>query len=539
MHANLPLAPPKAEYLNEEVLSQLERILSSKIFANSTVLCNFLRFIVEETLKENTSGLKEYTIGVSALGKPTDFNPQTDAIVRIHAGRLRRILKEYYSGPGVSDPIRIEVVKGTYVPVFRSQTVEKPNGKAEENKAPTAYTRTKLTLAVLPFRNLCPDDTYQFFVEGFGEELTRVFASGQGIAVIAHHSARKYHSAITDMRLIGSELGVHYLITGTVRRSSKEVRINVGLSETMNSRQIWNKSYKYTLNAEKLIDIQDQIVDDVFAILGGYYGLIMRDSMDFNRNASPSSLQSFDAVLWNYYFHMNFSLEAYLKTREALETALLHEPNNATVLAMLAELYLSAYSLGYPTVEDAVKTGYQMTKKATEIDPQCQRAFLEHGWACIYVKNKEEAVHALEHCLSLNPSSAAFTGSVGFDMACAGEYKRAYTLLTQSLNLNPHCPWWFHLGFFLVHYHNGQYKKALEHAEKIETTDVFLDPLIKVAAKGQMGLIAEAQTEIQKLSLQFDEIMADLNTHLNTFLLDNDLVDKIIDGTKKAGLSLA
>jgi len=174
MHANRSLAQPKAEYTNEEVLAQLERILSSKICANSNVLCNFLRFIVEETLKGNTDGLKEYTIGVSALGKPPGFNPQIDAIVRIHAGRLRRLLKEYYSGPGLTDPIKIEVVKGTYVPVFRSQLVNNQNGKAVDHGQPTQYSRSKLTLAILPFRNLCPDEKYQFFVEFFHVFRSRV-----------------------------------------------------------------------------------------------------------------------------------------------------------------------------------------------------------------------------------------------------------------------------------------------------------------------------------------------------------------------------
>ena len=109
----------------KEVIGELGRILASDLFSRSPVLSNFLKFIVEETLEGNTDALKEYTIAVSALGKSHDFNPQTDAIVRIHAGRLRRLLNEYYAGPGAADSLKIEVVKGTYVPVFRTQTINK------------------------------------------------------------------------------------------------------------------------------------------------------------------------------------------------------------------------------------------------------------------------------------------------------------------------------------------------------------------------------------------------------------------------------
>src|SRR5690606_23913179 len=134
-----------------------------------------------------TEGLKEYTIAVSALGKPDDFNPQIDAIVRIHAGRLRRLLNEYYMGIGITDTIKIEVVKGTYVPIFRPHLINKTKEivkeesekntntktttKTDDNNS-VVFSRSKITLAVLPFRNLWQGGEYQFFVDGFGEELT-------------------------------------------------------------------------------------------------------------------------------------------------------------------------------------------------------------------------------------------------------------------------------------------------------------------------------------------------------------------------------
>src|SRR6187455_3349849 len=99
-------------YSIQDVGNQLKLILSHELFNNSAVLSNFLKYIVEETLAGNFKSLKEYTIGVEGLGKKADFNPQIDAIVRIHAGRLRRLLTKYYNGPGIQDRILIEVVKG-------------------------------------------------------------------------------------------------------------------------------------------------------------------------------------------------------------------------------------------------------------------------------------------------------------------------------------------------------------------------------------------------------------------------------------------
>src|SRR6187397_918422 len=100
------------------VKTELERILSSKVFKKAIVLSNFLRYVVTETIGAKVYEIKEYSIAVNALSKPADFNPQIDAVIRIHAGRLRRSLHEYYNGEGKNDPLVISLKKGSYVPEF-------------------------------------------------------------------------------------------------------------------------------------------------------------------------------------------------------------------------------------------------------------------------------------------------------------------------------------------------------------------------------------------------------------------------------------
>src|SRR5215510_9574541 len=95
----------------KDILVQTNKILSSKYFRNSTVLAEFLTYIVNETLSGRENELKEYTIAVVAMKKPADFNPQMDSIVRIHAARLRRALKDYFQEEGRSDHILIQVPK--------------------------------------------------------------------------------------------------------------------------------------------------------------------------------------------------------------------------------------------------------------------------------------------------------------------------------------------------------------------------------------------------------------------------------------------
>src|SRR4051812_45249797 len=100
------------------ISNQLERIFLHPDFSKSMILKKFLAYIVHETLIGNSNCLKEYTIAVKVLEKPSNFNPQKNCIVRIHAGRLRTALSNYYDGPETDDPIVIGVPKGKYVPVF-------------------------------------------------------------------------------------------------------------------------------------------------------------------------------------------------------------------------------------------------------------------------------------------------------------------------------------------------------------------------------------------------------------------------------------
>src|SRR5437764_5796534 len=110
----------------EAVRNQVASILNCSEIKNSQILARFLEFVVMETLSGHRDEIKEYTIGVKALGRPSDFNPQLDAVVRIHAGRLRRILFQYYQGEGKDDLVIISIPKGTYIPVFelRSNHIE-------------------------------------------------------------------------------------------------------------------------------------------------------------------------------------------------------------------------------------------------------------------------------------------------------------------------------------------------------------------------------------------------------------------------------
>ena len=107
-----------------EVRAELERMVASESFRTCPRLAAFLRFVIEATLRGESAHLKGYTIAVEALGRSGDFDPQQDPIVRVEAGRLRRVIQHYYAGPGAKDLLVIDVPRGHYIPVFRYRRAE-------------------------------------------------------------------------------------------------------------------------------------------------------------------------------------------------------------------------------------------------------------------------------------------------------------------------------------------------------------------------------------------------------------------------------
>ncbi len=253
MKESFPSDLPQAE-----IRAQLERILASQEFSQSGSLQRFLRYVVERTLEGQAEGLKEYNVGVEVLGRGESYDPRTDTIVRVQAGRLRSKLQEYYHAQGRGDQVRIEIPKGTYVPDFQRMNERPDNsvaGLSRYNKVGVAAVVLALlglllgvwwfragrgsdrvdvssalqSVAVLPFADMSPNQDQEYFGDGVAEELTNALSHLQGIHVAPRTSAFQFKGQLVDIRQIGEQLGVDALVQGSVRKSEDNMRVTAQL----------------------------------------------------------------------------------------------------------------------------------------------------------------------------------------------------------------------------------------------------------------------------------------------------------------------
>jgi len=515
------------------IREELDRILSIPAFKSSGVLSGFLKFVVDETLAGRHHEIKEYSIGVNVLSRPPNFNPQLDPIVRIHAGRLRRALKEYYYETGMKDDIRIEIPKGNYIPLFHSQ---KEFEKSEIDKK-INHVRNRAVVAVLPFRNISKDPSRDFFADGLGEQLSTDLTQFHDLSVISYYSSRHVAGKTNDVKEAANLLDAKYIVSGSIQNDKKHLRIQVQLIIGNSGEQLWAKAFERNNSATGLFEIQNEIVKSILTAIGGYYGVIFRDLMQAPYNSSANNIENYDAIFWYYHYQKVYTAEVFQKTINALEAAVKTDPNYALAWAVLAELYMDDKALEFRESGNPAEEALQCALRAVNLDPNCQHAYQSLAWVYLFLHKREECLKAVEQCIAINPNSSDMIGGMGFVLTCAGEFERGFELLNDSILHNPYFPWWFNVGFVFYSLHKKEYQEALNWAEKIERPDLFWDPLLKTAALGHLNRMENAEKNLKLLLQLIPDAGNQVKNIIESFLLSDDLNNEILEGLRKAGLN--
>ncbi len=215
----------------EAVRAQLEKILTSPVFVRSRRLGRFLRFTIEQALEGRQATLKEYLVGVEVFNKMESFDPRIDSIVRVEARRLRSKLEHYYQTDGAEDPIIVNFLKGSYVPVIMHRD-QLPAAHKTANGAGTA----RASISVMPFQNLSADVGDQFFCSGLAEDLISALTKMDNFRVIARPAVLQGG--------FSSDVKPDLLLEGSVRRHGGRLRISAQLIDLEKSMYVWSETYE-------------------------------------------------------------------------------------------------------------------------------------------------------------------------------------------------------------------------------------------------------------------------------------------------------
>ena len=520
------------------IRQQLEKILISAQLVNSPNLQNFLRFIVEKTLAGESADIKGYTVATQVLGRKTDFDPNLDPIVRIQAGRLRRALEQYYGVQGKSDAVVIDVPKGSYVPVFRA--VSRPEGARlvipEVHQEPILALPSGPSVAVMPLLNLTGDRKQEYFTEGLAEELTSELARYQELRVIAYQSTRRWKGRKVDPRAAGQDLGVRFLVEGSIRKDAKTVKLDLHLVDTQNGQRVWGEQYCRELKADNLIALQEEIARQVVARLGSLYGIILQTLSRESRRKPPESLETYEAFLRFYHHATILSPQTFAEALGVLEQAVRREPESGFAWGLLAFLYAQSYSLQLAPMESPLQQALVAAQKGAALEPENQitRTALAH----VHFFRNERALFLpeAETALALNPNAPAMIGFLGWLLALYGEWEQGLAILGKGMELNPHYPGWFHLAPFFYCFLQERCEEAYQEALAFQMPQLFWDPLLRAAALGRLGRKQEGARALAELLQLRPDFPAAGPFLISCYAKFPYLIDALLDGLRLAGL---
>ena len=521
-----------------EIRTQLEKIVGSPDFQNASRLREFLRFVVNEGLDGRADNLKAYTIGIEVFDRPDNFDPITDTIVRVNAGKLRRALERYYLGPGRQDKILISIPKGRYIPVFQIQEFKRTRGDVNSvQSACDLLDSTKLpTISVLPFRKVNLESSREFLINGFDEELTMALSRFNGLRVIAYYSTSGIKPEQCGPDQLCRILSTTFVITGSIYQTADKLRLNVELVRTDNSQQVWSHRYDCNFTVDTLFSIRDDIIQNIVAAVADDYGIIPKIIATASRGKTVDELEAYEAVMRYHHYGITLESQAYEEALQALEKTVAIDAEYALAWALLSILYLDAFTFSMVDLDNPLERGMESARKAISIDPFCQHAYFGMCYAQLLQRNEEEIIRNAKKILELNPNAGFLVGTAGWFLAMAGQYDEGFRFIEQSMQLNPFFPSWFHFPYYLNSYLNGNFGDALKTVKKFGLPEFFWNPLMHAAALGQMERITEAQAALQRLISLKPDFPERARFYISCFLIKDKWVDLTLEGLKKAGL---
>jgi TolB-like protein len=386
-------------------------------------------------------------------------------------------------------------------------------------------------IAVLPFDNLSDDPAGDRLADALTENVITNLSLSRDLFVIARNSTLTYKDRSVDPRQIGRELGVMYILEGSIQASSDRVRITAQLIEAATGRHV--SSNRYDRPLEDIFAIQDEVTEKVAGTLTGWEGAIAEAERAVARRKPPANLQAYDYYLLGIEAKHKETKEDNIRAQELFRKALELDPRFARAYTGLALTYGYEIWLSYTESRArSLRDWLAAVQKAVALDPYDGEAHMVLGYAYRMQNDYERATHELDRGLELQPNSPDLLMLYVENLPMLGNPQKGVELAERAIRLNPNYPAWYLYGLHRVYYFAGEFEKALAAARQAQGLS---GPLL-AAIYGQLGRNAEAaEGAANVLKLDPDWSAERDISDTGAFARQAEL-DLYLDGIRKAGL---
>ncbi len=516
----------------DRIKAQLETVLRSEEFLTSARLQDFLRYIVEKNLKGEQNKIKQFSIAIDVYNRPLTFEPKTDPLIRIEARRLRRALARYYEN-NQDASVLIDIPRGAYVPRFTWNKTSSKSESSDHTAIPfTSFSSDIPVVGVFPFE-FSGEKKNAYLADGLAQELVDQLCHFPYFRVMSFSTTSHFAGMKSELQNACKSLGIDIALTGSLKFGQANIHLIFQLHDVSSGEQIWSFKKQVQSTISRIVNCEEDILNGVASRIADTCGMLNRylaKKIDF-RNQQPST---FEAILRSHYCQQNLTQENYDLATSALETAILKDPKNPTLLALLGIFYIDAEILGYADIPDAVAKGSEFASLAVTIDPNSQIAHHSNAYAAFIARNRHRVLQSAERIVEINPYAASMIATAGFWFCLCGEYERGMEWFCAGTELNPMYERWLHAAPYFYFLHKEDFSAALKHARDFEMPGFFWGHIMRVAALGLLGREGEANKEYKKLV----EVKADFSTkyryYISSFVLDEKILNRMVSGIEVA-----
>jgi adenylate cyclase len=312
----------------------------------------------------------------------------------------------------------------------------------------------------------------------------------------------------------------------------------VQLFDNTTNTQIWGDVYRTGLEASQLIAFEEEVARLVAVKTAGEREIISRTLSTESKDKPPSELKTYEAILRYYEYDLTLDPDSFVRALEALEYAASIEHGCGQVWTMLGRLYATIYSLDIPGFEKPLEKAIEFAEKGARINPDNQRARGVLGFVRMFTNEIPAARAEVEKALALSPNSLFVLDGIGYIMTLLGDWERGPALIRKVISLNPFYNPIVHYALWLDCLRREDYEGAYLETMGLRRPALFWYPLAKAAALGHLGRYEEGKQFLENLLKLKPDFPSRGRTLIRHYIKFEDLVERVIDGLRKAGLSI-
>jgi len=416
---------------------------------------------------------------------------------------------------------------------IKDRTDDLDNAEPDISSSSPAFD-DRSAIAVLPFANFSGDPEQEFFADGITEDIITMLAGWRAFPVIARNSTFNYKGRTIDIKKVGEELGVRYVLEGSVRKSGRRVRVTAQLIRADTNHHIMAERYDRDLT--DLFELQDEIVTTIAGAIEPEILKFERERIVERAEHNADAYEFYQRGMFHHYRHTkpdNLEAQAFFRRALAIDA---QYPQAAAALTIAV---LNAGFLGWAEDADANFTAaYDLGQGAIRLDPRYPNAHFALGLVCTWTRRIERAIAEFEEAIRLNPSHAAAHVQLGQMYNYTSRPEEAIALEERGIRLSPTDPRLFMWLPALAgaHYQLGHYAEAIEYGRRSWTLSRIWPHGLRyvVAGLAQLGKMEEAKAALAELKRMDPDLTYSAAT-LRRLFSDPAAVDHILDGLRKAG----